>query len=303
MRVWSLICVFVVGFVIPTFADDLKEEKLKAQVLPEAMALLCADQSDYRIRLIDPFAEGDRKPNLWSYPAEDEKPLKYMPTDAKRVEMGGVVYVLASYHGRVQLVRFSDREVVKDFPSYSSCHSAELLPGGLIVSANSNHGILRLHRSADDFTDLKLPYAHGLTWDKERQCLWAVGDFLYRIKFAEGELTIGKKFPLPQSPTGHDLFPLRKEAKLLVSNNEALFLFEISTEKFELVSNLREIKSASEHRDGTIWVTDPKELEGGASWQSDSVIRVKPKSPEIRYRNKGSKFYKARWWQKVDFSY
>ncbi len=64
MRVWSLVYVFVVGFVIPTFADDLKEEKLKAQVPPEAMALLCADQSDYRIRLIDPFAEGDRKHNL-----------------------------------------------------------------------------------------------------------------------------------------------------------------------------------------------------------------------------------------------
>jgi hypothetical protein len=69
-----------------------------------------------------------------------------------------------------------------------------------------------------------------------------------RIKFAEGKLTIEKKFPLPQSPTGHDLFPLRKEAKLLVSNNEALFLFEISTEKFELVSDLKGIKSfASEY--------------------------------------------------------
>ncbi len=184
MRVWSLVYVFVVGFVIPTFADDLKEEKLKAQVPPEAMALLCADQSDYRIRLIDPFAEGDRKPNLWSHPAEDEKSLKYMPTDAKRVEMGGVIYVLASYHGRVQLVRFSDRKVVKDFPSYSSCHSAELLPGGLIVSANSNHGMLWLHRSADDFTDLKLLYAHGSTWDKERQCHWGVGEFRYLTKFA-----------------------------------------------------------------------------------------------------------------------
>jgi hypothetical protein len=203
----------------------------------------------------------------------------------------------------VRLVRFKDRKLVKDFSSYSSCHSAELLPGGLIVTANSNHGMLRLHRSADDFTDLKLPYAHGVTWDKARKCLWALGDFLYRLNFAEGKLTIEKKFKLPLSPTGHDLFPQREEAKLLVSNNLALFLFDISTEKFEMVSELKEIKSASQDHDGTIWVTDPKELEGGARWQSDSILRVRPKAPKAHYRSQGAKFYKARWWQKVGFSY
>jgi hypothetical protein len=275
-----------------------------AEIWPKTPALLCADQADNRIRLINPFAAGDRKPALWSYPAEDEDQLKYRPTDAKRVEMDGVVYVLAAYHGRVQLVRFKDRKLVKDFPTYGSCHSAELLPNGAIVTANSTpHGMLRLHRSTDDFVDLKLPYAHGVTWDKDRKCLWALGDFLYRIDFAEGKLTIKKKFELPLSPTGHDLFPLRQEAKLLVSNNSALFLFDIATEKFETLSELGGIKSASQHVDGTIWITDPAKLKGRASWQTDAVLRVRPKAPEIRYRNAGSKFYKARWWQKVNFSY
>ena len=273
------------------------------EITAQTPALLCADQADNRIRLFNPFAAGDRKPPLWTYPAEAARNPKYMPTDAKRVEIGGIVHVLAAYHGRVQLVRFSDQKLVKDFSSYSSCHSAELLPDSVIVTANSNHGRLRLHRSAVEFVDLKLPYAHGVTWDKARKCLWALGDFLYRLNYADGKLSIDEKFELPLSPTGHDLFPLRGEARLLVSNNDALFLFDIATGKFETVSNLKAIKSASQHLDGTIWASDPAEIEGAASWQSDAVLRVRPAAPEIRYRNEGTRFYKARWWQKVSFSY
>ena len=288
--------------IIPLVAESKQVDSL-AELSPKTPALLCADQSDRRIRLIDPFDTSDRKATLWSYPAEDESSINYLPTDAKRVEMEEEVYVLIAYHGRVQLVRFKDRKLVKDFSTYDSCHSAELLPDGAIVTANSNHGMLRLHRSADEFIDLKVPYAHGVTWDKKRMCLWALGDLLYRINVAEGKLTIEKKFPLPLSPTGHDLFPLRGKEKLLVSNNLALFLFDIETEEFETVSELRGIKSASQHLDGTIWITDPAELEGAAPWQSDAVVRVRPKVPKIRYHNQGAKFYKARWWQKVNFSY
>ena len=288
----------------PVSADEVKKDaKPDREVEMLKFGLLCADQSDNRIRIINPFAAGERKPEFWSYPAKDQKPLKYMPTDAKRVEVDGVVHVLAAYHGRVQLVRFADQKVMKDFPSYSSCHSAALLPGGVIVTANSNHGMLRVHRTADDFTDLKLPYAHGVTWDKTRQCLWALGDVLYRLKFTEGKLSIEKKFKLPLSPTGHDLFPLREEAKLLVSDNEALYVFDIETEKFGIISKLHGIKSASQYHDGTIWISDPAGMKGAANWQSDAVIRVRPKEPKMRYRNEGAKFYKARWWQKVEFSF
>ena len=266
-------------------------------------AFLCADQADNRIRLFNPFAAGERKPTLWSYPPEDGAALKWLPTDAKRVEIDGVAYLLAAYHGRVQLVRFEDGKLIRDLSSYSSCHSAELLPDGTIVSANSNHGKLRHHLADQKFSDLELPYAHGVTWDKSRKCLWALGDVLYRFAYADGKLSLEKKFPLPISPTGHDLFPLRDEAKLLVSNNEALFLFDIATSKFETVSELHSIKSASQHQDGTIWVSDPEDVKGAASWQSDAVLRVRPAEPKLGYRSRGTRFYKARWWQKVSFSY
>ena len=272
------------------------------EVSPSPPAILCADQSDNRIRLIDPFALGSRKATLWSYPAENEKPFSYRPTDAKRVEIEGEVFILAAYHGRVQLVRFRDSKLIRDFPTYSSCHSAELLPDGAIVTVNSNDAMLRLHRSAEDFVDVELPYAHGVTWDNARQCLWVLGDGLYQFDYRDGELSLANKFTLPLTPTGHDLFPMREEAKLLVSNNDALFLFDIKKQEFETVAELREIKSASQHADGSIWVTDPTDIAGAQTWHSDALISIGQGATK-RYTIDGARFYKARWWQSVEFSY
>ena len=270
---------------------------------PDPPALLAADQSDNRIRLFNPFVAGDRKPDLWSYPKADETELTLKPTDAKRVPFAGKLHILIAYHGRVRLVRFEDHHPVKDYPSYGSCHSAEILPDGNLVTANSNDDMLRLHRGAEDFTDTELPYAHGVTWDKERSLLWALGDKLYAFRYDSGELVIEETIELPDSPTGHDLFPLRSEPKLLVSNNDALYLFDIPSFSFEKISDLGEIKSVSQHIDGTLWATDPENQEGSATWQTDAVIRVRPPDPEKRFRNAGAKFYKARWWQHVAFSY
>ncbi len=290
---------------LPTFAlaDKPGETPSPPEVSTETPAILCADQADNRIRLVDPLTPGDRKTTLWCYPPDDEKPLKYRPTDAKRVEIKGETFILAAYHGRVRLVRFSDQKLIKDFSTYSSCHSAELLPDGSIVSVNSNHGMLRLHRSEDEFVDHELPYAHGVTWDKERKCLWVLGDFLYRFNYTGGNLSLEHKFKMPKTPTGHDLFPVRKEAKLLVSNNDGLYLFDIATGKFETVSELTGIKSASQDADGSIWVSEPKKIEGAKDWQSDGFIPVRPKELTTGHTIEGALFYKARWWQKVSFSY
>ena len=158
--------------------------------------------------------------------------------------------------------------------------------------------MLRLHTSATEFTDLELPYAHGVVWDNTRRRLWALGDLLYRIRVDDNGLSVEKTFKLPQTPTGHDLFPLRSKPTLLVSNNDAIFLFDIAKSAFETVSELRAIKSASQHLDGTLWATDPANQPGSANWQTDTVLRVRPANPPMTLRNKGSKFYKARWWQR-----
>lgn len=278
------------------FAEQPDVVGVHREVSTQSPALLCADQADNRIRLIG-FTKEGRSATLWCYPAQGEKQSDYKPTDAKRVEMDGEVHVLAAYHGRVRLVRFRDCKLVKDYPTYGSCHSAELLPDGSIVSVSSNDGILRLHHSADEFVDLKLPYGHGVTWDKTRKRLWVLGDRLYRFAYDGKKLSPDGQFKLPLSPTGHDLFPLRDRSKLLASNNDALFLFDIAKEEFETVSTLKEIKSASQHVDGSIWVTEPKKIEGAADWQSDSIVTVLPERTALRHSVDGARFYKARWWQ------
>lgn len=298
-----LACVILSLLPALSSADESAATAFSERETPETLALLCADQADNRIRLVDPYAPREGKTALWSYPADEETPFHYRPTDAKRVEIDGEVFILAAFHGRVQLVRFRDHKLMKDFATPSSCHSAELLPGAVIVSVNSNHGILRLHRSSDDFVDIELPYAHGVTWDKAGNCLWVLGDCLYQFSYKEGRLDLESKTPLPLSPTGHDLFPLRSEAKLLVSNNDALFLFDTATKTFENLSGMRAIKSASQHADGSIWVSEPKKIEGAKDWQSDSVIPLSPEDSSMRCTIAGARFYKARWWQRVTFSY
>ncbi|MFT5904873.1 MAG: hypothetical protein ACI9E1_000461 [Cryomorphaceae bacterium] len=271
-------------------------------IAEEKSALLCADQADNRIRLVELLSKNEPNRTLWCYPADDGKAFPLRPTDAKRVEIKGEVHILAAYHGRVKLIRFKDKKIIKDYPAPDSCHSAELLPDGNIVTASSNDETLRVHRSAEDFTDTKLPYAHGVVWDKKAKQIWALGDALYRFNYTDGKLLLAKKYKFPMTPTGHDLFPMRDGKKLLVSNNDALFLFDLKAETFEKISGLREIKSVSEHQDGSIWASDPKDMEKSGSWQSDSVIQIRPEANK-RYTNKGAKFYKARWWQKVEFSY
>ncbi|KLU06258.1 hypothetical protein RISK_001469 [Rhodopirellula islandica] len=296
----ALAIVFLVLLVNVAHAQQPANDEVHGGVSTQTPAILCTDQSDNRIRLVDPFA---KDADLWTYPASKAPPSEYIPTDAKRVEIDGEVFILAAYHGRVRLVRFRDSKLIKDYPSYSSCHSAELLPDGSIATVNSNHGMLRLHHSADDFVDTELPYAHGVTWDKKRECLWVLGDRLYRFRYRDRRLSLDQSFDLPTSPTGHDLFPLRTEPKLLVSNNDALYWFDIETEAFKPLSDLQWIKSASQHADGSIWVSDPQRTEIGTSWQSDSVIPVQPTGANQRHTIAGSKFYKARWWQDVNFSY
>jgi len=278
---------------------SLADEKIS----PKTIAILCADQSDNRIRLIDPRAKDGQKATLWAYPAENQEQIKYMPTDAKRMVWKGEVCILAAYHGRVKMIRLSDHKVLVDYPSLGSCHSAELLPDGVIVTANSNHAKLRIHRSAEDFEDLDLPYAHGVCWDKKRKLLWALGDQLYSYKYAKGKLSLVQKYPLPDSPTGHDLFPTRDGNNLLVTNNDALYTFDLKTAKFKKLSALKEIKSVSEHQDGSIWISDPKNLKGASSWQSNTLMNLENGDAKKQYLLEGTKFYKARWWQSVTFSY
>jgi hypothetical protein len=48
---------------------------------------------------------------------------------------------------------------------------------------------------------------------------------------------------------------------LSVPFNGALYLFDITTARFELISKFKHIKSASQHLGGILWATDPKHFQ------------------------------------------
>lgn len=291
-RALTLLSLFI-GLIGSAFSQSITEP-------PEFGAILVADQADSRIRLLTP--ENDPQ-TLWAFPPESEKGDQFKPTDAKRVVFEGVTHILAAYHGRVRLIRFHDRKVIKDFPSLPSCHSAELLPDGNLVTVNSNAGKLRLHVSAEQYTDHELLFAHGVSWDRAHTQLWALGDALYLYRYENGRLALQDQFPLPLAKSGHDLFPLHEGEALFVSNTPALFRFSIETKKFETISTILAIKSASQAQDGSIWITEPKQIPGAAAWQTDSVAQIQGDRIQKRLIRSGSRYYKARWWQKVGFSY
>ncbi len=270
---------------------------------PEETAILCADQADNRIKLIR-LSDPAKPTVIWRHPDTPDKRGPYMPTDAKRVVVQGVVHILASYHQRVQLVRFADKKLIRDYPAPPSCHSAECLPDGTIVTANSTDEKLRLHFSAAEYLDYPLPYAHGACWDHQRQQLWALGDKLHLYDYKDRKLNLKKSHPLPGAPTGHELFPVANADKLFVSNTENLSVFDIKAAKFHVLLSIADIKCASVCPDAKTWITQPKSIPAAQSWQTDTITSVASIAEEQqRHTIPLARFYKARWWQNVSFSY
>jgi hypothetical protein len=88
-----------------------------------------------------------------------------------------------------------------------------------------------------------------------------------------------------------------------VSDQGGLYEFDCATKEFALILKRRFIKSASQHIDGTIWMTDTTNVEGYKDFQTDTLTRVRPAEPPLSYTKKGARFYKARWYYRNAFSY
>jgi|GEM_PF-2083960 len=116
-------------------ADKLKKVDSREGMQPQCPVIPRADPPENRIRLVHPRIQKDESATLWCYPATEAPPINYLSTDAKRVKINHEVFIRAAYHVRVRLVSFRDSKLIKDYSTYSRCHSA------------------------DKFVDLKLPNA------------------------------------------------------------------------------------------------------------------------------------------------
>lgn len=272
---------------------------------------LGADQSVDQIILSSgkPDVQGTLSaPPIWKFLPD------FRPTDAKRYDLGNQIKILVASHGAVYEVPFSGTDPVIWALTYPSCHSVEKMPDGNLVSANSNDGQLTIHFGAlhDNSDRIKLnkkvdfPFetAHGVVYDKNRNLLWALGKVLGKFRYERGkkpQLVQLDTYPLPHCHTdGHDLFPLAN-GNLLITTHEGILELEIGNFANAIEkSDLDNVKSAVGDLKDTLYVTDPEDIPGYESWQTDTIIDLQSGKKLNRL---GAKFYKVRLWSRNLFSY
>ncbi len=238
----------------------------------------------------------------------------FRPTDAKRMDDGDRISVLIATHGAIYEVPYNYEDKIRLADTYSSCHSVEKLPDGNLISASSNDHQLTVHFNPrpegpekirlTGSRDYRFETAHGVVYDKTRQCVWALGQVLGKFEYVSGtspHLKLLDTWPLPLCHTdGHDLFP-HYNGNLLITTHEGVLElpmgnFAYPVEKYPE----KNVKSAVSDPAGRLYVTDPADIDGYENWQTDTIVEV---YTGLRYTLPGSKFYKVRLWQKNSFSY
>ncbi|MCP4642562.1 MAG: hypothetical protein GY851_19110, partial [bacterium] len=231
-------------------------------------AIICCEQAEARVLLLDVDADWNEEAEvLWSWSAKDCPDMSarqakwfHCLTDAKWVLGGSHVLVSAS-GGGVALIHMAKKRPVFFGYAGGNTHSVEILPDGAIVSASSTGGFLGLFsRKFEKPADPRRPAskkvpmedAHGLAWDHERECLWALGGnklkrYRYNNNAETPDLEEEASFDLPEQG-GHDLFPVPGHAQLFLTMGDT-WVFDVASggfTKYEPASSTSGLKSISQ---------------------------------------------------------
>lgn len=240
---------------------------------------------------------------------EEEQEWFVNPSEVKPVYDGTCLLMTAS-GGAVALIRVEDRKLL----FYGKCgvfpnpHSAEILPDGNIVTAESRYGEICIFvRTEDALTSepksvANLADAHNAVWSEEHNCLFMTGKaadgkvslykFEYNGKHDNPELINQKEvYHFTNETGGHDLYPVYGEKnRLWLSAANGVYKVDVSkpeTPVCEKLYSLLSIKSVSSSPDGIVM------LKPTESWWAEGLINEKG---ERLFILPGMKFYKGRWW-------
>lgn len=235
------------------------------------------------------------------------------PSEVKPVYNRRYILMTAS-GGAVALIRIADHKLM----FYGNCgknpHSAEILPDGNIVTAESNSGEINtfvvdtVNVFGAKSNTVKLGNAHNVVWDKQRECLYASGTikegvtalfcFKYNGDRMNPKLTNQKRiYTFEKEKGGHDLFPVYGETdKLWFTAASAVYKFDVSTETptCEKVYDLSDIKSVCNGPQGTLLLKPTEE------WWAEGLVN---EQGEELFKMSGAKIYKGRWMLDNTFSY
>lgn len=240
---------------------------------------------------------------------------------------GDVILHSADYNASI--VNYETKEEIWSAAGLAGwgVHSIEILPSGNIVTAGATDGILRLFNSANvvkngdhlEYVDYPgLASAHGVLWDPEYDCLWALGaNELAAYKVIDnGDGTdslqkiqgMGAKLPA-DGQGGHDLAADLMDSRYLWCTSNRVYRFDKEEGKF--LSNYKDnklsrngVKGFGNNLNNNYIFTqanfeDPDwETAETPNWTTDTIVFAYWKSKNFLYLKKcvspDSAFYKAR---------
>lgn len=281
-----------------------------------AKAYVLAEQTKRAIVIRD--AETGR--NVWSWdPYTACVPSAHQdwfinPSEVKPVFNKRYILMTAS-GGAVALIRISDHKLM----FYANCgqnpHSAEILPDGNIVTAESKSGEINtfvvdtIKVLGMKANTVKLGNAHNVVWDKKRECIYATATIqagttaLFRFKYnndnpASPKLTNQSRiYTFDKESGGHDLFPVYGENdKLWMTAASAVYKFDVSTDTptCEKAYDIADIKSVCNSPEGILMLKPTEE------WWAEGLVNEKG---EELFKMGGARIYKGRWMIDNTFSY
>ena len=241
---------------------------------------------------------------------------------------GDVILHTADYNASI--VNYETKETVWVAPGVAGwgVHSIEILPSGNVVTAGATDGIVRIFNSANGvnkgdpvkYVDYPgLSSAHGVLWDPEYECLWALGAqelIAYKV-IDNGDGTeslqeiqgMGAKLPAG-GQGGHDLAADLSDSRYLWITSSKVLRFDKEegtfSESYPNNSKLNKngVKGFGNNLNNNYIYTQAKYDDsdwtkaGNEEWTTDTITFGYWKTKNFLYLKKcvseGAQFYKAR---------
>ncbi|TWU57666.1 DUF6528 family protein [Rubripirellula reticaptiva] len=289
-------------FMICFLACFLAIATLSTTAFADTHDLICCGGDEVFVIAIE-----DPKVKKWSWHSkqspsipEDIRKRFRSTDDCKPCE--GDLLLITSSSGAVALIDRSSK-ACKFLAESRNAHSACLLPGRQVAVASSFGGDQvqffdrdEIQQPAMVVQSLVLLGAHGLVWDAQRDCLWALGEKELLALVADANAkpavrwSVRSRTSLP-SNGGHDLSPQHDAKHLYVTTDTQVLTFDCDELNFlvaEGFGDQEKVKSVDRHATSNRIVFHQATAE---DWWSDTIRFTDAKPIQIS----DQRLYKIRW--------
>jgi hypothetical protein len=247
---------------------------------------------------------------IWSWRAVAAKGMPvdltntFRSTDDCKPVDGGTKILISSSSGGCALVNYPSGNVLWS-ARVPNAHSIEVLPSERVVVASSVHAegnrlvLFDLSQAGTPVFDTPLRSAHGVIWDDERECLWALGfDELRSYSRADWRskkprLVLKAAHKLPDTG-GHELQAIPNSNDLLLTVHDHVYLFDRETGVFRKHSDAGDIRNVKCATVSPVTRTMLIIHGNGTNWWNESFLLSTPRQ---QIRLPGEKLYKGRWFR------